>query len=31
MNLAETLKARLEASGFVDVRDDAYKVIHPSI
>jgi SAM-dependent methyltransferase len=26
MNSAETLKVRLEACGFVDVRDDAYKV-----
>lgn len=31
MNSAETLKARLEACGFVDVRDDAYKVHYRSI
>lgn len=30
MNSAETLKSRLEACGFVDVRDDVYKVRHPS-
>lgn len=29
MNAVETLKGRLEACGFVDVRDDSYKV-HPS-
>jgi hypothetical protein len=31
MNSVETLKARLEACGFVDVRDDAYKVYHSPI